>query len=1196
MLRGFDILIAEDSVTQAEQLRALLESHGCVVRIAANGRLAIDEVEKRKPSVIVADVVMPKMDGYELCRYLKARPETNNIPIILVTYLADPRDVVHGLACGADNFILKPYDEKYLVSRLRYLLANNELRSNDRVSVGVEVVLEGERHFITAARQQILDLLISTYEQGVRLNTQLHAKHVELSESHSLLDNLFRFSSELSDTKTEQQLITSALQLVSRFPHSRHAWLLLADPSQNGKLEYAGASGDISEADIERISNTAGEDCPCQHAMRSDGQVNAFNVASCKVISSTTLHATAPLWLGSELIGILNVGRDDGENWPDAELQTLTSVGQQLAIALTRARLFERLESLVQERTRALRKEMAERERAEVALRHSEALMLKVLETLPIGVWVTDNRGKVLLHNPEALRIWDGGAPFIVSASETQAENTMSDAGNAAVQSLKTTISRVLEVGDSILNEVLHIESRDGRQRTLLNSAVPLTDDRNRIQGAILVEQDITAQQIIDQELRIRNRAIEASVNAIVITDNRQDDNPIIYVNQAFERITGYKRDAVMGRNCRFLQGEDLDQPGLDNIRRAILHGAEGKALLRNYRKDGSMFWNELRVTPTLDNTRSISHYVGVLNDVTDAKRYQDELEHQANFDTLTTLPNRNLLMDRIRQAIVQASRHNQRFALAFLDLDNFKYVNDSLGHSVGDALLVEVARRIRSCVREYDTVARLGGDEFVMLLPETRSEQEAENTLRRINAQLTDPITLPGQVELYISGSVGYCFYPTDGEDVDELLRNADTAMYKAKEQGKSQISRFELTMNDSVQRRVALERDLRRAINQHELVMFYQPQLDLASSTLCGFESLIRWQQNDGRIISPLEFIPVAEETGLIREIDRYVIDVVFRQVNEWRAAGHNPGEVALNVSTYSLQEYGIVDYIVERQRFHMIPADSIKLEVTEGVLMKNIDLAQRIMTDLKAVGFKWSIDDFGTGYSSLSYLRKYPFDQLKIDRSFVEDVHLNLENASVTRAIISMAASLGIVVIAEGVEKTEQLGFLLQAGCAQIQGYYYSPPLPASSCTQLLEKNGALSLPNFSLNRNPRTILMVDSTPAMHSYLLRDLRNDGYDILNTDSPEDALRILAINEVGVILADQRLPGTSGADFLRKVKSLHPNTVRIAMSSYADVESILQAINEGAIFRFITKPWEVQQLREQIHDAFTQYELNRLA
>ncbi|GLR11682.1 hypothetical protein GCM10007907_04720 [Chitinimonas prasina] len=1184
MLRGIDILIVEDSPTQAEQLCALLEGHGCVPRISNNGVQALNKVSEQIPDIIISDVVMPMMDGYELCRRLKANPETSQIPIILVTTLSDPRDVVHGLACGADNFILKPYDEKYLISRLRYLLANNELRGHDRVSMGVEVVLEGERHFITAARQQILDLLISTYEQGVRLNSQLQAKHVELSESHSLLDSLFRFSSGLSTPQTEQQLIDASLLSVSCFPHSMGAWLLLAD-NQEGKLRFAGASGQV---DIDRINALASQDCPCRHALQHDGQLTAFNVGNCDVLGHARRHACAPLMLGRELVGILNVVRDDGEDWPEAELNTLTAVGQQLAIALTRARVFERLESLVQERTSALRIEMAERERAEIALRHSEALMLKVLETLPIGVWVTDKLGSVLLHNPEAIRIWSGAAPFS-HAPQVPPENE-----DSAVQRIRQTLARVLAVGELILNEPVNMQALDGVKRTLLNSAVPLTDERNRIQGAIVVQQDITAQQVIDLELRIRDRAIESSVNAVVITDNRQPHNPIIYVNQAFERITGYKRETVMGRNCRFLQGEDNDQVALSAIRLALLQGTEGKALLRNYRRDGTMFWNELRVAPTFDSQGNISHYVGVLNDVTESKRYQDELEHQANFDTLTTLPNRNLLMDRIRQAIVQANRHNARFALAFMDLDNFKYVNDSLGHSVGDQLLVEVAKRIRDCVREYDTVARLGGDEFVLLLPETRSDHEVEGTLKRMSAQLAQPIKLANEVELYVSSSMGYCFYPSDGSDVDELLRNADTAMYKAKEQGKSQISRFELTMNDTVQKRVALERDLRHAISYGELEMFYQPQLDLRAGALCGFEALIRWRMADGRIISPLDFIPVAEESGLIRDVDRYVINCVFQQVAAWLAAGYDPGEVAINISTYSLQEHDIVAYISDTLNRHHVPAARIKLEVTEGLLMKNVDTAQRIMNDLKAVGLKWSIDDFGTGYSALSYLRKYPFDQLKIDRSFVEDVHLNLENASVTRAIISMAHSLGIAVIAEGVETAEQLGFLLQAGCSQIQGYYYSPPLPANSCVQLLADDGVLSLPAISIKRNQRTLLVVDSTPAIHTYLLRDLQREGYHILNVDCPADAFKILAINQVGVVLADQRQPGISGADFLRQVKTLHPDTVRIAMSSYTDVDSILKAINEGAIFRFITKPWQPQELKEQLREAFKQYELRR--
>ncbi|WP_034607623.1 EAL domain-containing protein, partial [Chitinimonas koreensis] len=1190
MLNGVEILIVEDSPSQAMQLGHLLETFGCAVRIAHEGREALELVVQRLPDIIVSDVVMPRMDGYTLCRHLKGNPATAQVPVILVTSLSDPRDVVRGLACGADNFVIKPYDDRYLVSRIRYLLANRELRAGERLSVGVEVVLEGERHFITAARQQILDLLISTYEQGIRLNSQLQAQHVQLSESNSMLDSLFHFSSGLTGTRSEQELIDGALAAVSAFPHCSGAWLQLAPVFGQPELRFAGAAGQV---DAERLRR--GEDalCLCRHAIRQDRLTDAFNVERCSVLAEADPggHASVPLWLGDDLVGVFNVVREDGDAWPEAELHTFTSLGRQFVVALAQARMFSQLEQLVAERTHALRLEMAERERAEVALRHSEALMHKVLETLPVGVWVTDRSGKVVLGNPEAKRIWNDTVPFApVFGRAGEADEAQAQAAQPALQ---TALGRALSMGDVVLNDLLETDTPDGGKRTLLNSVVPLTDEKNRIQGAVLVGQDITAQQVIDVELRIRNRAIETSVNAIVMTDNRHPDNPITYVNEAFERITGYRREAVIGRNCRFLQGIDQDQPALEAIRRAVQQSTEGKALLRNYRKDGSMFWNELRVTPSFDARGEVSHYVGVLNDVTEAKRYQDELEHQANFDTLTGLPNRNLLLDRIRQASVLANRKEERFALAFLDLDNFKYVNDSLGHSVGDLLLIEVARRIEGCIRELDSLARLGGDEFVLLLPETRNEDEVQVVLERVNAALGKPIVLSGQMELYVSGSIGYCFYPTDGADADSLLRNADTAMYKAKAQGKSRVSRFELTMNDSVQRRVALERDLRRAIAQRELVMFYQPQLDIGSGALCGFEALVRWQC-EGRIVSPLEFIPVAEETGLIREIDRYVIDAVFRQVAQWCHLGYDPGEVAINLSTSSLQERGIVQFMVEALARHGVPPGRIKLEVTEGLLMQNVDTAKRIMEELREAGLKWSIDDFGTGYSALSYLRQYPFDQLKIDKSFIDDVHCNIGNASMTRAIISMAQSLGIAVIAEGVETIEQLGFLLKAGCGQIQGYYYSPPLPASGCVALMAQGGAFGLPDLDVRRDPRTLLVVDAEPAVHARIWRELHREGYHILNTDSAESALDILAINQVGVVIADQRLPGISGADFLRQVKGIHGQTVRIAMSNYTDVESILSAINEGAIFRFMTKPWQPGQLREQLREAFGVYEVGR--
>ena len=706
------------------------------------------------------------------------------------------------------------------------------------------------------------------------------------------------------------------------------------------------------------------------------------------------------------------------------------------------------IESLVAERTRALRSEMAERERAQAALRQSEALLHKVLDTLPVGVWVTDADGRILLHNPEGGRIW-GASP------STELPQRWYGAGGEQVAADDRELLRTIRQDEAARNAVRQIVSFDGTARTLLDAVVPLTDEDEQVRGSILVEQDITAQQVIDLELRIRQRAIEASVNAVLITDNRRPDNPIIYVNPAFERITGYAREAVIGLNCRFLQGSDSAQLELVAIRRALQHRHEGKALLRNYRKDGSMFWNELRVAPVLDSQGEVSHYVGVLNDVTEAKRYQEELERQANFDTLTDLPNRNLLQDRLGQGIVAARSKGERFAVALLDLDNFKHVNDSLGHTLGDGLLVEVARRIESSVPAMTTVSRLGGDDFVLLLPEVQTVEQLDVVLKGVTDRLGQPVELGG-TELFPSASIGCCFYPDDGSNADELLSNADTAMYQAKELGKSQVRCFALHMNDRVQRRVELEGALRRAIAQQELMMYYQPQLDLQTGRLCGFEALIRWRLGD-RVISPLEFIPIAEETGLIREIDRYVIRAVFRQVEEWRAEGLDPGEVAINISAFSLQEAGIVPYIAGEIESTRLPPNGIKLEVTESLLMKNIDTAQQVMSELKALNMKWSIDDFGTGYSALSYLRRYPFDQLKIDKSFIDDVNVNPENASVTRAIISMARSLRIAVIAEGVENGEQLGFLVEAGCDQIQGYYYSPPLPAEACRQWLIHRG-------------------------------------------------------------------------------------------------------------------------------------------
>ncbi|WP_271409642.1 EAL domain-containing protein [Pseudomonas sp. Q1-7] len=1179
MYADADILVVEDSPTQATELQYMLESVGCKVRVARNGVEALARIAEQRPTIVISDIVMPEMDGYELCRQLKSSAQTQNIPVILVTSLADARDVVHGLASGADNFIVKPFDEKYLMSRIRYFLVNLELRTHERVQMGVEVVLEGERHFITAGRQQILDLLISTYEQGVRLNHELQLKHDELARSNSLLNCLFHFTSGLTDAQSEQHVIDAALRRILEFPDAEAAWLLMADaPEPSEPTRVAGTRARGRAFGLEMLSACA-RNCPCRHAWISDGMSQPCNFEGCPALvelSGTPVHASIPLVLGGEIIGMLNVVQGDARAWSDEALNALASIGRQLAMALGRVRLFESMEKLVEQRTEALAK--------------SEALLRNVLDSLPVGVLVSDPQGRLIMSNPESSLIW-GGAHPIGEESDRQYRGRWADS-DEPIRPDDWSVMRAVKQGLVSRNEMIDIQTFTGRHKTILNSAVPILDRNEAIQGAIVVFQDITEQRRRDLEIRIRTRAVEASVNAVVITDNEQPDQPIVYVNPAFERITGYSAEEVIGRNCRFLQGEDRDQPSLDNIRRLLHAQEEGGALLRNYRKDGSAFWNDLKVAPVVNDRGKVSHFVGILHDITEAKRYQEELEHQANHDSLTGLPNRNLLNDRISQAIAQAARKHGSFTLAFMDIDRFKVVNDSLGHNAGDQLLIQVAERLRDRVREIDTVARLGGDEFVILLTDTDQLGEQVSWLERLKQSIAAPVML-GEHEMVVSCSIGFCCYPSDGRDAGTLLRNADTAMYQAKHQGRNRICAFMPEMNQQVQMRLSVERETRLGLQNHEFMVVYQPQLDLQNGRLCGFEALVRWNRG-GKVVSPNEFIPLAEETGWIVSIDFYVFEMVCKQLAIWRRVFNHGLSVAVNFSAISFAETDFTERVLGILKMHGISPRWIKIELTENILMTNADDALQKMRALCDEGIRFSIDDFGTGYSSLGYLKRFPFSQLKIDRSFVTDVLTEPDSASLARSMISIGHNLGIKVIAEGVEQVEQLGFLRAAGCDELQGYYYSPPLPPQACIQFLQDGAALSLPANIIDGNERYLLIVDDEPGILNALKRTLRLENYRILTASSSAEAMSLLATHGVDVVLTDLRLTDTNGVEFLRRLKVIFPDVIRMVLSGSTEVSSILKSVNEGVIYRFITKPWDPDDLRIQLREAFQQRELHR--
>ncbi len=567
------------------------------------------------------------------------------------------------------------------------------------------------------------------------------------------------------------------------------------------------------------------------------------------------------------------------------------------------------------------------------------------------------------------------------------------------------------------------------------------------------------ARRQAEESLRLRHRAIEASSNGVMICEEKPEGRTILYVNPAFERITGYKAAEIIGLSPRFLVGEEQEQKGLIDLRESLRLGHVAEALLRNYRKDGSFFWNEISVAPVPNEAGVVTHTVSIFNDITDRKRYEEQLEHQSSYDSLTGLANRNLLNDRLKQGITYSQRWHRLLAVLLLDLDRFKVINDSLGHPQGDALLREVGQRLGHCMRAVDTVARLGGDEFVILLPGISEPEDAARLAGKIMETLLPPHHLAGR-EVVIGASIGISLYPRDGQDADTLIRNADVAMYQAKSEGGT-FRFFSPEMNLRALETLELEADLRRALAQKEFCLHYQPKVDLVSGQVVGCEALLRWQHPRRGMVAPGAFIPLAEETGLIVPLGDWALGEALRQALAWRQAGLPEIRVAVNLSARQFLQRDLADKI------HGIITEAggvpglLELELTESAIMHQPESAAQILQRLKNLGVRLALDDFGTGYSSLNYLRQFPVDALKIDRSFISDVEQDPSCASVATSIVAIAHSLGLVAVAEGVETQAQARFLVDCQCDQFQGYLFSRPLPAEQFADLLRSGRTLQL---------------------------------------------------------------------------------------------------------------------------------------
>ncbi|MEB3281840.1 MAG: EAL domain-containing protein [Lyngbya sp.] len=719
-----------------------------------------------------------------------------------------------------------------------------------------------------------------------------------------------------------------------------------------------------------------------------------------------------------------------------------------------------------------------------------------------------------------------------------------------------------------------------GTQRTFT------TDDLNFAQAIANIIATAIARKQSTESLYLMERAINASSNGIIITDATEADNPIIYVNAGFERITGYSKEEVIEQNCRFLQGRQTDPLELERLRTAILQGRECRVVLQNYRQDGSLFWNDLQIAPVFNDCGHLTHFIGIQNDITERyqaqeevrqtrnflqtmidhlpvavfvketsqgkfgrfrlwnkaceklfgfsedwvlgktvydlfgptqaeffhqqdravletgrvldipeeqvetptlgrrilhtvkvplrdhhdhteylicigeditqrKQAEEQLRHHAFYDILTDLPNRALFLDRLTQAWKRVQQGSgELFAVLFLDLDNFKRVNDSLGHQMGDELLIAIARRLEGCLRPGDTLARLGGDEFTILLEQISGLTDAIKVARLVHQRLILPFNLKGN-EVFTNASIGIALSSSSCEYPEELLRNADLAMYRAKEMGKGAYAVFDTKMHQQAVERLQLESQLRRALELEEFQVHYQPIVSIPTGRVMGFEALIRWLNPYQGLISPGLFIPVAEETGLIAEIGEWVLDQACQQLQVWRQQFPQFQEltVSVNLSSQQLREPDLLEQIDRILAQTGLPSSCLKLEITESLLIENSETALKILRQIRSRNIQLSLDDFGTGYSSLSYLHRFPIDLLKIDRSFVKRIREHQENTAIIKAILRLAHALEMNAIAEGIETVFQLEKLKSLGCEYGQGNWFSHALEAKDVPAFL-----------------------------------------------------------------------------------------------------------------------------------------------
>lgn len=696
--------------------------------------------------------------------------------------------------------------------------------------------------------------------------------------------------------------------------------------------------------------------------------------------------------------------------------------------------------------------DITEQRQAEETLRQSEARASRllqerdfILENSRDVLYYIDKNG-LLFHISPVVEQLTGYSP-----AEWQGDFRRHLVDSPRTRKAISETFEILRTGREYPPAILEFRKKNGGILYGEVNERPIVKD-GEVVGIVGVARDVTERLQVESRLRQAAAVFENTLEAIMITNA---DRKITAVNRAFVDITEYAEAEVRGRNADFLVAQDEPADLREKVWRAVDATGHWSGEAWNRRKSGEAFPAWVAVSTIKDHEHNVTHYVMVMSDLSRLKESEEKLDWLAHYDPLTKLPNRLLFNSRLSHAIRRAERERTLLAVMFVDLDNFKNINDTRGHPVGDRLLQQVGHRLNSCLRKEDTVARLSGDEFIVILEDIADTRFLADVAHKILGSISAPYTIDGG-EAIITASIGISLFPQDGRDVTRLVQDADTAMYRAKELGRGHFQFYTPELTIHAIERMAIETALRAGLKRNEFLLHYQPQISLSTGEVVGVEALIRWQHPERGLMLPDAFIRLGEETGLILPIGHWVLQTACRQVQAWFNTGVAPITLAVNISARQLAgDKALVDQVRDILEETGLPPACLQLEITETAIMRNAEEASEVVRRLKSLGVSIAIDDFGTGYSSMMYLKRFAVDKLKTDQSFVRDIVSDANDRAITEAIIGLGHSLRVKVIAEGVESVEQRLFLREHGCDEMQGFLFSPPLPEQECVRLLKR---------------------------------------------------------------------------------------------------------------------------------------------